>query len=132
MTQRTAITGSLSLLPLWGVLLAPPTTAFAQQPVPVPARPEPINDPAPESPIDRPRSARTKKAEVETQEAPAPLLKPRAVKQGWIGWSVGSGYGWHGAQTLETRSISEVGAGFGAVGIGHFGIDVGAQWSEAW
>jgi hypothetical protein len=45
---------------------------------------------------------------------------------------LGSGYGWHGAQTLETRTISEVGAGFGATGVGHFGIDVGAQWDDQW
>ncbi|HEY0707206.1 MAG TPA: hypothetical protein VGG33_10425 [Polyangia bacterium] len=130
MTQRTAIIGSVSLLPLWGVLLAAP--AWAQQPVPVPDRPPPINDPAPDSPIDRPRNTRGKKPVAEAEEAPKPLLKPRAVKQGWIGWSVGSGYGWHGQQTLETRTISEVGAGFGAIGVGHFGIDVGAQWNEQW
>jgi hypothetical protein len=133
-TQRTASTGSLSLLPLWGVLLAAPASAWAQQPVPPgpDRRPEPISDPAPDSPIDRPRSARGKKAVVEAQEAPAPLLKTRAAKQGWIGWSLGSGYGWHGQQTLETRTISEVGAGFGAIGVGHFGIDVGAQWNDQW
>ena len=91
---------------------------------------EPVNDPAPESPISGPRPARGKKAVVEVEETPAQLLQPRAAKQGWVGWSLGSGYGWHGQQRLETRTISEVGAAFAPTGLGHFGFEVGGQLND--
>jgi hypothetical protein len=116
--------------PAAGLAFAP--RAFAQPPgAGSDDRPGPINDPAPSSPIDGPKKSRYGK----TPPAPPPpppsvLLPPRAAGQGWIGWNIGSGYGWHAAGPLEARSDLNVDAGYGATTVGHFGAEIGVQWSE--
>lgn len=105
--------------------------AFAQIPRPVDDRPTVINDPAPSSPIDGPRRDRNAKPEPATPPPPpAPLLPPRQPGQGWIGWSIGSGYGWHNSGPLETSSNLNVDSGFGPTAVGHFGADIGVQMND--
>jgi hypothetical protein len=109
--------------------------AFAQPPAATdPAdRPGIINDPAPDSPIDRPRSDRFKKAQpAPPPEPPEPLLPPRGAGQGYIGWNLGSGYGWHASGPLEANPGLSVNSGFAPAALGHFGAEVGAQWSDTW
>jgi hypothetical protein len=124
-----SLSRSLPLLPLLGLLVSP--SALAQPPRPNPADREPeIYDPAPASPIDRPRSSKSEKeiaAEMAAVEPPPP---PRQVGVVWVGWTVGTGYGWHPEQELETESRLKAGAAFGAGRLGHFGPEVGYQWRE--
>ena len=94
-------------------------------------RPGIINDPAPDSPIDGPKKSRYAKAPPPPPPPPpAVLLPPRAAGQGWVGWSLGSGYGWHDAGPLEARSELSVESGFGAGVLGHFGAEIGVQWTD--
>jgi hypothetical protein len=121
------------------VLLGPSFTASALAQPPGPAgagagndeRPGVINDPAPDSPIDGPKKSRYGKTPPPPPPPPpAALLPPRGPGQGWIGWSIGSGYGWHAAGPLETRPELSVDSGFGAATVGHFGAEIGVQWNE--
>jgi hypothetical protein len=113
---------------LAGVLMAAP--AGAQ--VPKPDEPPPIRDAPPPSPIDRPKSewAQAQVDKNKAAEPEAPPLPPRQVKQVWLGWTFGSGYGWHTKQNLESRSSLEAGAAFGAGSLGHFGPEIGYQYRE--
>ncbi len=88
---------------------------------------------APASPIDGPKGQRfEKKPPPPPPEPAAPLLPRRAAQQGWIGWSLGSGYGWYGAGPLEQRTDLRVDAGFAPTTLGHFGAELGVQWNEDW
>jgi hypothetical protein len=90
-----------------------------------------INDPAPDSPIDGPKKSRYGKAPPPPPPPPPPvLLPPRAAGQGWLGWNIGTGYGWHDAGPLEARNELSVESGFGFTTLGHFGAEIGVQWSE--
>jgi hypothetical protein len=104
---------------------AVPAGASAQnKPVIRPDEPPPINDPAPPSPIDRPKSE-WQRMELDKKKAPepeAPPLPPRQPGVIWLGWTFGSGYGWHNEQQLETANLQ--------AGLGHFGPEVGSQAGE--
>jgi hypothetical protein len=110
------------------LLLLSATSALAQQPKPREPEP-PINDPAPSSPIDRPKNS-SEKPEVQVIEEPSPPIPPRAAGKWWVGWTLGTGYGWHGKQDLETVDGKQAGAAFGMGAIGHFGPEVGYQYSD--
>lgn len=102
-----------------------PAAAMAQK------SPEPpISDPAPASPIDRPKSSAPPKPEVQIIEEPSPPIPPRAPGVWWAGWTLGSGYGWHGEQQLEAVDVKKAGAAFGFGAMGHFGPEVGYQYSD--
>jgi hypothetical protein len=113
---------------LAGLLAAP---AGAQVPPPRAPSP-PINDPPPPSPIDGPR--RLAGEVKETQEVvPMPTRPPppaRRLRAVWLGWTFGSGVGYHGRRRLERRVDLEADAAFGAGHLGHFGPEVGFQWRE--
>jgi hypothetical protein len=93
--------------------------------------PPPINDPAPRSPIDRGRHIKTAEeiAKEEKAAVVTPPLPPRKPSTVWLGWTFGSGYGWHPERPLD-GSNAQVDAGFGAGSLGHFGLEVGWQRNE--
>ena len=111
------------------LILLSATSALAQQPKPREPEP-PISDPAPASPIDRPKSSAAEKPEVQIVEEPSPPIPPRQPGKWWLGWTLGTGYGWHGKQDLEAVEDKQVGAAFGMGAIGHFGPEVGYQYSD--
>jgi hypothetical protein len=111
------------------LILLSATSALAQQPKPREPEP-PISDPAPASPIDRPKSSAADKPEVQVIEEPSPPIPPRQPGKWWLGWTLGTGYGWHGKQDLEAVQDKQVGAAFGMGAIGHFGPEVGYQYSD--
>lgn len=91
-------------------------------------QPEPIVEPAPPSPIDGPKGDRFGvKAPPPPPEEPSPLLPRRQSGQGWLGWSVGSGYGYHAGGPLEARPNLSVSGSFAGAALGHFGLEVGFQ-----
>ena len=116
-------------LPFLGVLLA--GEAAAQ--VPPPREPSPpINDSPPPSPIDgfRPPSAAEVDKAAAVPEPPRPPPPPRKPGAVWLGWTLGSGYGWHPRRQLERRVDLEIDPGFGAGRLGHFGPEIGYQWRD--
>ena len=92
--------------------------------------PPPINDPAPSSPIDRPKGTKVDKQIAAEAKPPEPPPPPRGVGVMWLGWTVGTGYGWHPEQSLETESSLKAGAAFGAGAAGHFGPEIGFQYRD--
>jgi hypothetical protein len=121
-------TWSLAVPALVFSLAAP---AAAQVPRFRPPSP-PINDPPPPSPINRPPSPagtiELKQAPV--PEAPRPPPPHRALGAVWLGWSFGSGYGYHPRTRLERRNDLQVAAAFSPGHLGHFGPEVGYQWRD--
>ena len=123
----------LSAVPLLS-LASPAMAQPPPRPLPMEA-PPPINDPAPSSPIDRPKSSRADKQIAEAAKPPEPPPPARGVGVMWLGWTVGTGYGWHPTQELETavdpdRRPLEAGAAFGPAAVGHFGPEFGFQYRE--
>jgi hypothetical protein len=121
---------SLTLLGSLAVVLA--GEAGAQVPPPRAPSP-PINDPPPPSPIDGPRrstAAQVEKKESEPPRPPAPPPPARKLHAVWLGWTFGSGYGWHPKRRLERRVDLEVDPSFGSGHLGHFGPEIGYQWRE--
>jgi hypothetical protein len=118
-----------SLLLSLGVLLA--GSAAAQVPPPRPPSP-PINDPPPRSPIDGPRRPATQveAAKEVVPMPPRPPPPPRALRAVWLGWTLGSGYGYHPRRRLERRVDLSIDPAFGAGHLGHFGPEIGYQWRE--
>jgi hypothetical protein len=119
--------GLAGLLALTGV--AP---AAAQVPPPRPITP-PINDRPPASPIDGPRRPTSSVAASREPAVPMPPRPPppaRALGAVWLGWTFGSGYGYHPKRRLERRDDLEIDGAFGAGGLGHFGPELGFQWRE--
>ena len=104
------------------------SSARAQTPRPAPPAPE-VYDPPPASPIDGGKRSDSDK-QIEAVVEPSPPPSPRGVGTIWMGWTVGSGYGWHPSQELETESRLKAGAAFGAGTIGQFGPEVGYQWRD--
>jgi hypothetical protein len=118
------------LLPFLGLLLAAP--AAAQVP-PRRAPSPPINDPPPSSPIDGLRRAAGPPEMEKEDSAPEPPRPPppaRRLRAIWLGWTVGSGYGYHPRRRLERRVDLEVDGAFGAGHLGHFGPEIGYQWRD--
>lgn len=91
----------------------------------------PIREAPPPSPIDGPRPDPNQQVEKEAEaEVPSPPLPPRPVGMTWIGWSLGTGYGWHRGARLEGRSDLEVNSALGPGALGHFGAEFGYQWKD--
>jgi hypothetical protein len=63
-------------------------------------------------------------------EPPRPPPPPRKLHAVWLGWTFGSGYGWHPRRRLERRVDLEIDPAFGAGQLGHFGPEIGYQWRD--
>ena len=70
------------------------------------------------------------KKEPEAPRPPAPPPPARKLHAVWLGWTFGSGYGWHPRRKLERRVDLEVDPGFAVGHLGHFGPEIGYQWRD--
>ncbi len=112
-----------------GLLLAVPAAAQVPPPrLPTP----PINDMPPPSPIDGPNRTAPplEVARVAVPDQPRPPPPPRALRAVWLGWTFGSGYGYHPRRRLERREDLEIDGAFSAGHLGHFGPEIGYQWRD--
>jgi hypothetical protein len=127
---RSALARLLLTLLSSGAWLAGP--AAAQGPPPRLPSP-PINDAPPPSPIDGlsvDEQDEQDEKEVVPPGPPRPPPPPRQPRAVWLGWTLGSGYGWHPRRRLERRADLEIDQSFGAGHLGHFGPEVGFQWRD--
>jgi hypothetical protein len=62
-------------------------------------------------------------------QAPAPA-RVRAPKTVWVGWTFGSGFGYHGKGDLEANAGRTVDPAFAPGLLGYFGPEIGYQYDE--
>jgi hypothetical protein len=97
------------------IILSTAGSAYAQAPAPAPGDTE-------AAPVEL-----GKGKQAQAEPPPPPMI--RKVKTVWAGWTFGSGYGYHGKSDLETQDFS-VNSGFGPGYIGHFGAEIGYQYTD--
>jgi hypothetical protein len=73
--------------------------------------------------------------EIAQEKADAAGLTPkgrprRAQGSIWVGFGVGSGYGWHLDLPLERHAGRQVTSGFSPAGLGHISPELGYQWTS--
>jgi hypothetical protein len=86
--------------------------------------------------LDEPTSEQAPVEAGEQQEAqavvPPTASSPRQAGTLWVSWSAGTGYGWHNAGPLETRSEFNALHAFSWAVLGQFSPEVGYQLTPNW